>query len=193
MISGGLDSALEGGVAGVGPDAQHPFVIRNMRIWNVHWAFHPRSPSVLVDGMDIHHAEYALWRATYDRHAYRGLRTNDIAVNVNFSPKGAMPKAEDFPKPLAPVDDLPPATVITEIRRGDSNTVRVRGTTSDNGMVKQVLVNGVDVRSLSPNFAEWEAVLKNQPKGQTKISAYAQDAAGNVEQTPHQLVFVPAK
>src|SRR5262249_24399004 len=24
-------------VAGVGPDARHPFVIRNTKIWNVHW------------------------------------------------------------------------------------------------------------------------------------------------------------
>jgi hypothetical protein len=190
---GGLDSGLDGGVAGVGPDAAHPFVIRNMKIWNVHWAFHPMAPSVLVDGMDIHHAEYALWRATYDRHAYRGLRTNDIAVNANFLPKGAMPKAENFPKPLAPVDDLPPTTVITEIRRGDGNTVLVRGTTSDNGPVKRVIVNGVEARAASPNFAEWEAMLKRPDSSAMSVSAFAEDAAGNVEKTPHQRVFVSAK
>src|SRR5437764_1194272 len=36
------------GVARVGPDRKHPFVVRNMKIWQVHYAFRPQSPSVLV-------------------------------------------------------------------------------------------------------------------------------------------------
>jgi len=34
--------------------------------------------------------------------------------------------------------------------------VSVRGTTSDNGMVRRVVVNGKEARVVSPNFAEWE-------------------------------------
>jgi hypothetical protein len=41
-------------VDGVGPDARHPFLVRNMRIWNVRWAIHPVSPSLLLDGVDMH-------------------------------------------------------------------------------------------------------------------------------------------
>ena len=183
---GGLNPTLKGDVGGVGPDAQHPFVLRNTKIWNVHWAFHPMSPSVLVDGMDIHHAEYALWRAVYERHAYRGVRTNDISVNGNFSPQGTQPREADFPGELKLVDDLPPATVITRVEQKDANTLLVRGTTSDNGTVKRVVVNGVEARSLAANFGEWEATLKNSKLGET-ISARAEDVAGNEEKQPHAL------
>ena len=85
---GGLSAELKGDVGGIGPDARHPFVIRNLKIWNVHWAFHPRPPSVLVDGLDVHHAEYALWKANYDQHAYRRVTLDDISVNPNFDPRG---------------------------------------------------------------------------------------------------------
>ena len=37
-------------VDGVGPDEKHPFVIRNLRATNVHWAIHPVSPCVPLDG-----------------------------------------------------------------------------------------------------------------------------------------------
>src|SRR5262249_11171351 len=48
----------------------------------------------------------------------------------------------EFPRLLDPVDDLPPATVITHVRRLEDGKVAVRGTTSDNGTVRRVLVNG---------------------------------------------------
>src|SRR5439155_17487253 len=105
---GGLDTFLGGGCGGVGPDARHPFIIRNMRVWNAHWAFHTLAPSVMVDNFDIHHAEYGLWRQNFDRHAYRGLRMDEIAVEAVPGPKqGEQPKESEFPNPLAPVDDLP--------------------------------------------------------------------------------------
>jgi hypothetical protein len=97
-------------------------------------------------------------------------------------------KGVEFPKVLDPVDDLPPATVITHAsRRG--NRVVVRGTTSDNGTVKRVVVNGKPARAVAPNFAEWEAVLTDVPPGACKLTAHAEDAAGNVEKRPHVLVI----
>src|SRR5206468_10015685 len=94
-----------------------------------------------------------------------------------------------FPKLLDPVDDLPPATVITNLRKSGSKLV-VRGTTADNGTVTKVLVNGQPARALAPNFAEWEAVL-SPPSGTVKeVQAQATDAAGNVERRPH-VVAVP--
>src|SRR4029077_20531731 len=44
------------------PDLHPPFEIRDFRAWNTHWAIHPAVPSVLVDGLDIHDSDYALWR-----------------------------------------------------------------------------------------------------------------------------------
>jgi hypothetical protein len=91
-----------------------------------------------------------------------------------------------FPTLLTPVDDLPPTTVITHIRRTNAGLV-VRGTTADNSTVRAVRVNGQDARPLAANFAEWEVVLPNAPRGAVRLEALAADAAGNIEQRPHVL------
>src|SRR5437763_3692400 len=78
-LGGGVPFGV--GVDGVGPDARHPFVVRNFRAWNTHWAFHPVSPSVLVDGLNVHDSEYGIWRPVYDRHAYRRVGLDKITVN----------------------------------------------------------------------------------------------------------------
>jgi dienelactone hydrolase len=89
-----------------------------------------------------------------------------------------------FPKLLDPMDDLPPTTVITHVTRRD-NRVVVRGTTADNGNVRRVLVNGQEARAITVNFAEWEVVLAGAAAARREITAYAEDAAGNVEKVPH--------
>ena len=93
----------------------------------------------------------------------------------------------EFPKLLAPVDDLPPITVITHVRLADGKA-HVRGTTSDNGTVTKVLVNGQAAKALRGNFAEWEVTLPLSGKGDLKLSAFAEDGSGNVEMMPHQVV-----
>jgi hypothetical protein len=98
-------------------------------------------------------------------------------------------KGVPFPKVLDPVDDLPPATVITHVRRSGATLV-VRGTTSDNGTVAKVLVNGQPARALAPNFAEWEVVLSAGSGAVKEVRAQATDAAGNSEPRPH-VVAVP--
>jgi hypothetical protein len=95
----------------------------------------------------------------------------------------------EFPKLLDPVDDLPPTTVITHVRRAGDGRVTVRGTTADNGTVKRVLVNGTEAKALSPNFTEWEVTLEKAPGGAFKLEAYAEDTAGNVEQNRHALTL----
>jgi hypothetical protein len=290
------------GVNRVGPDVRHPFIIRNMKIWSVHYAFRPQSPNVLVENMKIHKAQYGVYHPNYDNHVYRnmlisqtntepfnrghddfsvqygkltvdgltfaGIRSGDYmpliqisddnptgnavthmrnlkledwkgskkraVVNLGGGPrptpktdKGvpiiihdwfgpgrharivstrskelnrdgikyreeslltgdesrvAEVKAIEFPKLLDPVDDLPPATVITHITRKDGKWL-IRGTTSDNGQVKRVLVNGREARALAANFAEWEISL--DAIGDERITAYAEDMAGNVEKLPH--------
>ena len=91
-----------------------------------------------------------------------------------------------FPAPLEPADDLPPATVITSASAHQPGLLTVRGTTSDSGSVRRVSVNGKEARSLRPNFAEWEVVLPLS-EGGLELSAFAEDAAGNVEMRPHQV------
>jgi len=165
----------EPNVDGVGPDPRHPFVIRNMTTWDVHWAFHPVSPSVLVDNFDIFNAEYAIWRPVYKDHAYREVRLDQVSISKEFAPTGRKNDDAEFPKP---VDDFPPSTVITSISNG-----LVRGTTVDNGVVKRVLVNGREAKATAPNFAEWEIALDKTDK----VEAWAEDEAGNKESRPHTM------
>jgi hypothetical protein len=86
------------GVRGVGPDARHPFVLRDTRLWNNFWAFRPGSPSVLVDGMDIYHGRYGLYRPVYYRHAYARLTIAQVENPHAFS-RGETPKGLDLPGP----------------------------------------------------------------------------------------------
>jgi hypothetical protein len=120
------------------------------------------------------------WRDDREHYREEPLLTGD---------ESRMTEVHDVPFPhlLDPVDDLPPATVITHVAAGAGRVV-VRGTTSDNGPVKRVLVNGREARALADNFAEWETVLTDTPAGELKLTAHAEDAAGNVEQLPHTVV-----
>jgi hypothetical protein len=96
----------------------------------------------------------------------------------------------EFPKLLDPVDDLPPTTVITQVRKLAGGKVAVRGSTADNGTVKRVVVNGKEARATAPNFAEWEITLENPPT-RGKLEAHGEDAAGNVEIRPHVVMLAP--
>ena len=88
-----------------------------------------------------------------------------------------------FPTPVTPVDDLPPATVITSIAKRGGKLL-VSGTCSDNGPVKQVLVSGGKAKETSANFATWEIEL--DAAGAKSVSAHAEDEAGNVEKLAHE-------
>jgi hypothetical protein len=294
------------GVDRVGPDARHPFIVRRMKIWEIHYAFRPQSPSLLVEDLRIDRSTYGVYHPNYDHHVYRNVTINGTGsepfnrghddVSVQFGPltvdgltfddvrgypssipliqmsddnptgaaeshfrnvkvlrhdaanrrplvntgggahitpktphgvpvylhdfygpnrhaKVAAINARDFaadglayrneapltghesrvtevrdvefPRLLDPVDDLPPATVITHVRRTDGGKLVIRGTTSDNGTVKRVRVNGQDARAVSPNFAEWEITLDRTGK----LEAQAEDAAGNTEKRPHIVVL----
>jgi len=176
----------EPNVGGVGPDPRHPFIIRDTKIWNVHWAFSPVSPCVMVDGMNIHNAEYGLWRAVYQQHAYHNVAIDAVPKDtVNAFPNGMRPEESAYPKPLEPVDDLPPITVITQIRTLPNGQLQVCGTTSDNGPVKRVLVNGQEAKATAANFAQWEITLPAITA--RTLSAHAEDSAGNIENRPHMV------
>jgi hypothetical protein len=312
---------------GVGPDTRHPYIIRNLLIWDGHYAFDTRMPSVLIDGLRQHNTVYGYRAMNCDNHVYRNItlsgRSNTAFAAVSAGPRpspeplhriihdgggtlggklrltvdgltfegiygnagdnnalinifdigatdqsvhfrdvkqdrlegskrellsvtpvvSAPPKtpldvapvylhdyygegrhakavwvhskqyADDglkyrvekpltgshtgmgtavaevgdveFPKLLDPVDDLPPTTVITHVRKLPGGKLQVRGATADNGTVKRVVVNGKEAKAVAPNFAEWEITLDADA---AKLQAHAEDAAGNVEKRPHVVV-----
>jgi hypothetical protein len=297
------------GVARVGPDHRHPFVVKDMKIWEVHYAFRPQVPSLLVENLRIHRAHYGVYHPNYDRHVYRNLLISDTneepfnrghdddsvqygvltvegltfagtrmgyvpliqisddnptglaeshfrnvkvidrhdrnrraLINLGGGPRptpktpkgvpiylhdyygpgrhakvvstrakdlindGNKYRAEEpltgdesrvaeirdvkFPKLLDPVDDLPPTTVITHVGKLTGGKVVVRGSTADNGTVKKVVVNGKEAKALMANFAEWEVTLEGVKPGTLKLSAHAEDAAGNVEKVAHRMSLV---
>ncbi|HVE39942.1 MAG TPA: G8 domain-containing protein [Planctomycetota bacterium] len=281
------------GVDRVGPDAKHPLILRNTKLWDVHYAFRPEIPSVLAEDLRILRAVYGIYHPDFNNHVYRRVYIGDtnaepfnrghddenvqygpftvdglvmercngtliqvsqhsptgkaaahfravefrdnkryvsayVDTTANGQPKDApaddvipyvfhdwfgpgrhaklltaqmaerandgleykegpapfvgkkMKAAEardiEFPELLTPVDDLPPATVITSVSKGV-----VRGTTADGGVVKRVLVNGREAKATAPNFAEWEIAIDTSGK----LEAWAEDAAGNVETQRH--------
>jgi hypothetical protein len=310
----GNESACDGryginlgeGVDGVGPDKLHPFVLRETTIWNVHYAFRPQTPSVVVEGMKIWHADYGIYTPHYDGHYYKDLyigdtqsepfnrgldddslqhgllvvdgltfdrMQNSVIPMIQISDTNATGRAEShfrnvkvinradkgqralvnlggstrpeprsangvpvylhdwygpgkaakivsiksrelradglayrqdppltgdasraavatgiaFPPTSQPPDDMPPATVITYVEQ-KGKSLLVRGTTSDNGTVRRVTVGGKEAAATKPNFTQWEVTLTDLPAGSLRLTAFAEDEAGNVEQNPHRML-----
>lgn len=192
---GGLDINLSGGCGGVGPDVNHPFIVRNMRVWDSHWSFHTLAPCVMLDHYDIQNCAYGLWKPNIDRHAYRDLHMQNISQDVILPLDGEVKYAKEvarigpaanydfelpktgFPQPLAPVDDLQPIVVPTYVGDAKAGKITVRGAASDCGEIKSLQVNGHEAKPLRANFAEWEVTVNAQPNG---LTIRAEDAAGNV-------------
>ncbi len=98
----------------------------------------------------------------------------------------------EFPELLDPVDDQPPATILTWPAAGasvsaDEGRLRVRGTSTDNGRVAGVWVNGQPAQPLGEDFHQWEVTLEDIRPGRLRLEAWAEDAAGLSEITRHTL------
>lgn len=74
------------GVDRVGPDERHPFVLRDTKIWAVHYAFRVQSPCVLVEGMTMHDVVYGVYHPNFDRHVYRDLTISYSGRNGDAEP-----------------------------------------------------------------------------------------------------------
>lgn len=201
----------------VGPDKDHPFVVRRMTIWNAQRGYTVHVPNVLIDGMRIHRCGYEIYRASYRSQDYRNVHLSGIRgqyevtdLKSYFATGKAVVKSEiglnrnrlpGFPRGtgaggtayrrariesavLNPVDDQPPISVITDVRK-HGDTLIVRGTTTDNGSLRQVTVNNRKARLLD-GHGNWEVSLKHRSSGVVSLTASAVDAAGNQEQTPHR-------
>ena len=97
-------------------------------------------------------------------------------------------QAADFPSLLEPVDDLPPATLITSVQRLKGKLL-VKGVSQDNRDIISITVNGrpAKLKSAHAGVADWEIVL-DAPRDR-KLSAHTSDKAGNTERTGHQMVI----
>ena len=72
------------GVNRVGPEISHPFIVRNLKIWDIHYAFRPQVPSLVVENLDIHQAAYGVYHPNFDGHYYRNVsisKTNTEPFN----------------------------------------------------------------------------------------------------------------
>jgi hypothetical protein len=288
-----------------GPDTRHPHIVRNARIWQVHYGLRPQIPAMLLDGIRIDHATYGIYRPALENHVYRNITIahttsepfnrgmddastqfgtltvdhltfeafpddrhipliqmsdnnpagtaeshfrNVVLIDRNdkgrralvdrgggtrtpplsehgvpvflhdyfgkgrtakitsttahdFNPSDNGWRAESpltgsearvsevgdipFPKLLDPLDDLPPATMITEIRTANGRTV-VRGVAHDNGPIARIIVNGraAQMTVHGVGVVDWEISLD---EASPKVTAAAVDQAGNRELTPHEI------
>ena len=48
-------------------------MVRDTKLWEVHYAFRPQSPSLLVERLRIHRAAYGVYHPNYDNHVYKDL------------------------------------------------------------------------------------------------------------------------
>ena len=121
-----------------------------------------------------------------------GLDYHDVPQLTGDESRAAEVHGVEFPRLLDPVDDQPPATVITNVARAADGKIRVSGVASDDGTIRRVVVNGRPATATAANFAQWEIVLDNEGTGEYKITAHAEDAAGNVETNAHEVTY-PAR
>ncbi len=96
----------------------------------------------------------------------------------------------EWPTLLEPIDDIPPATIITSIQIGET-AVAVHGISHDNGDILSVTLNGqkAEIISRTSGVITWQKKLTIPLDG--KLRAKATDNSGNVEQTPHVLTLHP--
>ena len=287
----------------VGGDREHPFVARNLRAWEAHYAIRPNVRFFLLDGLRVRNAAFGIYHPDYDAHVYRdvefdtvtaepingghdedslpdgdftyervafkncrldrdplvqltlraskpgvvghflgvmatnsksgdgvvdfsgGPRSNrtDNAVNYYFhdaalgrvtrvaalktldpakhadyhgidgwtgrDTRAAVVKDVAFPQLLAPVDDLPPATLMTSIREEGEKRI-VSGVSQDDGEVATVTVNGKSAKITVQHagVADWVVTFDGPTDG--RYLAQATDRAGNSERIPHELRVV---
>jgi hypothetical protein len=100
-------------------------------------------------------------------------------------------KEAAFPTLIEPVDDLPPATMITSVQKV-KGAVLVLGVSQDNGEVASVTVNGqtAKINSSHAGVVDWEISLTLNKTSKKQLLALAMDRAGNSEKTGHTVALI---
>jgi hypothetical protein len=92
-----------------------------------------------------------------------------------------------FPELLAPVDDLPPATLITRVQ-AEGTRRTICGVSHDDGAIAIVSVNGhpATITTQHAGVADWVITLDTPADG--RYLAKATDLVGNAELIPQEIV-----
>ncbi len=100
----------------------------------------------------------------------------------------AILKPVEFPTLLEPKDDLPPATLITHVRR-DGAKLHVQRIAHDDGTVASVTVNGnaAKITAQQAGVADWECSIPIAEE----VTSKARDAAGNEERWEERRTVTP--
>ncbi len=61
-------------------DRQHPFVVRNLKVWETHYNLQPSLAYFLLDGLKLSGGTYSIYRPEYDHHVYRNLHFDHIGL-----------------------------------------------------------------------------------------------------------------
>jgi RNA polymerase sigma factor (sigma-70 family) len=82
---------------GVGPDTRHPYIIRNLLVWNSHYAFDTKMPSVMIDGLRMAKTVYGYRAMNCDNHVYRNITlSGDTAMPFTATSAGPLPSTEPW-------------------------------------------------------------------------------------------------
>ena len=77
--SNGLSGMLMFITGDGGPDRKHPHIVKDLTIWNTHYAFRPQIPKMLIENLRINGATYGIYRAETDHHVYRNTYLGNLS------------------------------------------------------------------------------------------------------------------
>ncbi len=63
-----------------GPSVQSPHVVRDLKIWEVHYGLRPHSPAMWIENVRIDSAAYGIYRPAFENQVYRNLHLSRIAA-----------------------------------------------------------------------------------------------------------------
>jgi hypothetical protein len=70
----GLYGVVFAGTDGAGPDTRHPHMLKDLKIWQVHYGLRAQVPTMWVENADLNRAHYGVYRPWFENHVYRNLR-----------------------------------------------------------------------------------------------------------------------
>ncbi|MGZ9129843.1 MAG: G8 domain-containing protein, partial [Candidatus Binatia bacterium] len=59
-------------------DREHPFIVRNLRVWAAHYAIRSNMQFFLLDGLRVKNAAFGIYHPNYDAHVYRQIAFESI-------------------------------------------------------------------------------------------------------------------
>jgi hypothetical protein len=60
-------------------DREHPFIARNLKIWESHYALRPNLQYFLMDGLVAWNGVYGIYNPDYDAHVYRNIHFDHVS------------------------------------------------------------------------------------------------------------------